>query len=687
MSVIISGVLKNAFSKPLANVSVKFKSLVTQTILVNVDTVFKTDDDGNYAVETLRGKYAVFINFGCGFEKVGDIKVLADSINGSLEDFLTIPGVEEITPEILAQVLQARVDAIAAAKNAADEATARIDDFLLKSGYEFIGGYTDGPLTFISRNQYTRYDGQYYRLNAATDVNFVTTGNTAASFSNDVKHFVLMDGDTLRQDLGSYSGEPFVVPDKIKLKSADDDSDFPLDATLAELIFEVTPRMWKSLVKKGATPDLDDWSDAIQAALNYANKKKKKFVNHEDYGIGKTIIIPFPITIEFLKYWGRWHALPNFTGHMVKSKNAPEGDYMTLRSPANECYGVSIKGMTLDGNWVSDEESPEYISQENGLQLFGVQHNLDDITVMNVRGKSYNIGGRDYTGVPGMAPSDFLRLRADHCGEEGFIFGGSSDSHALMVKVRDAGQKEDSAYNAIRVGPNGTLRGGFFHVWNTSKAKRHSNCLDVTAWDSIFVNMHFEGAANSQIKVSGGRNQFIGFELYNQWKSGGAMIVNLNSSNTFKGRVLINNTILPDVSVYGIQLGDTNNASSFTNIDLEFYNTKLGVVKPVNHNGYLSGKIAGDTTNYSSAQSRSLLVSGGSLVDGKDTLIFNAPQYRSLVGAGSINLAKGLYASDEVNISGRLYAKDMLLRSITTALPTASGFVYKQTNGTLMIKE
>ncbi|VUS53630.1 hypothetical protein [Klebsiella spallanzanii] len=563
---------------------------------------------------------------------------------------------------------------------------ARFVHFLDSSGYVFLGDYEDGPFQFSARNQYIRFQGQFFRLSKETDTGFTTTGTDETTFTNDVTHLVLIDGDTLRQNLGSGDGDPIVAPEKVRLATVDDDSDFPLDATLAELIFEVNPRMWKSLVKKGATPDLDDWSDAIQAALNYANKKKKKFVNTESYGIGKTIELPFPVTIEFLKYWGKWYALPGFAGHMVKSKNAPEGDYMTLRDPVNECYCITIRGMTLDGGWLSDESTPDYIAQENGLQLFGVQHSLDDIIIMNVRGKPYNIGGRDFTTVPGMAPSDYLRLRADHCGEEAFIFGGSSDSHALMVKVRDAGQKADSAYNAIRVGPNGTLRAGFFHVWNTSQAKRHANCLDVTAWDSIFVNMHFEGAANSQIQVSGGRNQFIGFEVYNQWKSGGAMIKNLNSSNSFKGRAYINQTILPNVSVYAMQLGDAENAASFTNVDMEIYNTKPGAVNAVNHTGYLSGKFAGDTTNYTSEQDRALVVSG-SLVEGKDSVIFSTPQYRSFIGGGSVNLAKGMNATGDVNSQGLIYGQNAVLRNVTIALPSTSGTLYKVSNGTVMIKE
>ncbi|SAU29136.1 hypothetical protein [Klebsiella variicola] len=79
----------------------------------------------------------------------------------------------------------------------------RFQQFLLSSGYVFLGGYENGPFQFSARNQYIRYDNEYYRLNAATDVGFTTTGTDATSFANDVTHFVLMDGDTLRQNLGS----------------------------------------------------------------------------------------------------------------------------------------------------------------------------------------------------------------------------------------------------------------------------------------------------------------------------------------------------------------------------------------------------------------------------------------------------------------------------------------------------
>ncbi|HHE5355703.1 TPA: hypothetical protein ACPEYO_003788, partial [Klebsiella pneumoniae] len=86
----------------------------------------------------------------------------------------------------------------------------RFQGFLNSSGYVFLGNYENGPFQFSARNQYIRYNNQYYRLNAATDIGFTTTGTDANSFANDVTHFVLMDGDTLRQNLGSGDGLKWV---------------------------------------------------------------------------------------------------------------------------------------------------------------------------------------------------------------------------------------------------------------------------------------------------------------------------------------------------------------------------------------------------------------------------------------------------------------------------------------------
>lgn len=86
----------------------------------------------------------------------------------------------------------------------------RFQTFLDSSGYVFLGDYENGPFQFSARNQYIRYNNQYYRLNAATDVGFTTTGTSAATFANDVVHFVLMDGDTLRQNMAALTGASLI---------------------------------------------------------------------------------------------------------------------------------------------------------------------------------------------------------------------------------------------------------------------------------------------------------------------------------------------------------------------------------------------------------------------------------------------------------------------------------------------
>ncbi|EMQ0911110.1 Uncharacterised protein [Klebsiella pneumoniae] len=82
---------------------------------------------------------------------------------------------------------------------------ARFLQFLNSSGYVFLGYYENGPFQFSARNQYIRFQGQFFRLSKETDTGFTTTGTDEISFASDVTHFVLMDGDTLRQEFKNTS--------------------------------------------------------------------------------------------------------------------------------------------------------------------------------------------------------------------------------------------------------------------------------------------------------------------------------------------------------------------------------------------------------------------------------------------------------------------------------------------------
>ncbi|UYL04981.1 hypothetical protein LGIDLPPJ_00094 [Klebsiella phage KP13-27] len=134
----------------------------------------------------------------------------------------------------------------------------RFQQFLLSSGYQFLGDYENGPFQFSARNQYIRYDNQYYRLNAATDVGFTTTGTDATSFANDVTHFVLMDGDTLRQNLGS--SEEGMGGSLVRLTSG---------GTVQQAIKWVTPEMFGA-VGNGVADDSDALQNAMNACVDFA---------------------------------------------------------------------------------------------------------------------------------------------------------------------------------------------------------------------------------------------------------------------------------------------------------------------------------------------------------------------------------------------------------------------------------
>ncbi|MHB9976014.1 hypothetical protein ACX803_18500 [Klebsiella pneumoniae] len=150
----------------------------------------------------------------------------------------------------------------------------RFEQFLLSSGYVFLGDYEDGPFQFSARNQYIRYDNQYYRLNAATDVGFTTTGTDATSFANDVTHFVLMDGDTLRQNLGSSEegmGGDLVTPKKGRAPEAAN-----LTRTVSNLLLDGVAGLRKNFgaVGDGYHDDTAAFNDWWECLMDISYKRR-----------------------------------------------------------------------------------------------------------------------------------------------------------------------------------------------------------------------------------------------------------------------------------------------------------------------------------------------------------------------------------------------------------------------------
>jgi len=114
----------------------------------------------------------------------------------------------------------------------------RFDNFIQSSGYKVIGDYTAGPLTITEYNQLIRYQNEFYKLTAATPLDFTTTGNDATSWANDSAHFVSVGDAALRQQLAAPGGAGLVGPgvmtrgaDKFSILQGRNGEQFGADAT------------------------------------------------------------------------------------------------------------------------------------------------------------------------------------------------------------------------------------------------------------------------------------------------------------------------------------------------------------------------------------------------------------------------------------------------------------------------
>lgn len=171
---------------------------------------------------------------------------------------------------------------------------ARFVHFLDSSGYVFLGDYEDGPFQFSARNQYIRFQGQFFRLSKETDTGFTTTGTDETSFANDVTHLVLMDGDTLRQNLGS--SEPGMGGDlsawrRRKMMQA--------PVTVSGALDSQAVSIWEFAGNITDRPDINDpgtwdWSPAFQAAADAYIAPR--LISGEKYTMRSTVTITVDTT-------------------------------------------------------------------------------------------------------------------------------------------------------------------------------------------------------------------------------------------------------------------------------------------------------------------------------------------------------------------------------------------------------
>lgn len=233
----------------------------------------------------------------------------------------------------------------------------RFNLFIQNSGYKVIGDYTEGPLTITEYNQLIRYDGELWKLTAATDIPFTTTGTDSASWVNDSTHFVSIGDAVLRQNLASSQddlGDALIsvkqpYPNAVPVTQHDQNK------------FQV------SAINYGVDPTFVlDSADALQNALNDAESEgfSQVILPAGRFRISKAITIPAGVQLvgqgidDWYTYTPDASALPRswdngshlvFVGAGVKSK--------TFENISNERPVKTVSGVDCIFTGFTNEDS------------------------------------------------------------------------------------------------------------------------------------------------------------------------------------------------------------------------------------------------------------------------------------------------------------------------------------------
>ncbi len=159
----ISDVLRGPYGDIQPNVIITMQAKgTTARVLTSNRSSTVTDTAGKYSMTVFPGEYEVTVST---LGHVGDIKVLPDSVNGTLNDFLISPAKpEELTPEVVRTVDTMRAETAAsavAAKTSENNAAATLTNSV-KRGEFGIGGVTPAiPLVDTLNAVKSQMSGKY----------------------------------------------------------------------------------------------------------------------------------------------------------------------------------------------------------------------------------------------------------------------------------------------------------------------------------------------------------------------------------------------------------------------------------------------------------------------------------------------------------------------------------------------
>lgn len=120
MAIKISGILKDGMGRPVPKCTIELLCKKTSlTVVVETEARMGLDITGAYDLQVEPGQYDVsFYIIGFPPKRVGEIQVYSDSRPGTLNDFLMMPGENDLTPELVLIFQQLRDEARQAANEA-----------------------------------------------------------------------------------------------------------------------------------------------------------------------------------------------------------------------------------------------------------------------------------------------------------------------------------------------------------------------------------------------------------------------------------------------------------------------------------------------------------------------------------------------------------------------------------------
>ncbi|WP_166493429.1 prophage tail fiber N-terminal domain-containing protein [Hafnia alvei] len=161
MSVLISGTLIDGAGIPMRDYHIILRSMMnSQHVLYGVESHTMTNQKGEYSIDAQSGKYRVSISPSCGREiNVGEIVVYADSLSGTLNDFLLALNEDDLTPDVIKRfeemVAQAQQSAEAAAGSAQEAGQHATDAEQVKEHVEALAEKVQGNVNAVAETEET----------------------------------------------------------------------------------------------------------------------------------------------------------------------------------------------------------------------------------------------------------------------------------------------------------------------------------------------------------------------------------------------------------------------------------------------------------------------------------------------------------------------------------------------------